>query len=135
MAKESTIRKKCKEELLGRDYVVWIPTRNRFGSGVTHTKDYYKAGDDIFNIFDLIGWKKDKILFVQYTGVKPKKYKNKKGKIKKYDNFINVYERERKIMNFINKYKLKLPKGVKVEVWGYVDREGFVIKKEIETNT
>lgn len=113
MAKESTIRNKAKEKLVSEGYVVWIPTRNRFGAGVTTWQDGKKAGDDIWNIFDLIGWKEDKLIFIQYTSVS------------------NIRKREKKIRSFIDKHKLSIPKSCRAEVWGYKDRKGFTHKIKI----
>lgn len=113
MAKESTIRTKCKEELIKDGWVCWIPTRNRFGAGVTHTKDGYKMGDDIFNIFDLVAWRYNKMLLIQYTT---------KGL---------TSTRLKKIKKWISKNKVSLPKGVSAEVWGYTDRVGFDKKIKI----
>lgn len=107
MAKERTIRDKAKKELIEMGYVVCVPNRSRFGAFSTYFQDEHKQGDDLFGIFDLVAWKEDEILFVQYTS------------------HAGVYARRKKIETFMKENNCKVPKGCRIEVWGYTDRKGF----------
>lgn len=118
MAKESLIRQKATEKLLQDGWVINIPTRTRFGSSNTYWLDKNgdkerKGTDDIFSIIDLLAWKDNELLLVQYT--------SKTG----------VLARIKKINKFIKKHNIKIPDGVKIEVWGYENRVGFERVEEI----
>ena len=115
MAKERTIKNRAKEKLIDDGYVVWIPSNSRYGSGITHNKYNYLQGNDIFNVFDLICWRGDKMKFIQYTSLS------------------NVSTRVNKILEFIKRNTLKIPEGIDLEVWGYEDRIGFTRSEKIIT--
>ena len=105
MAKEKTIRKHCKNNLLEQDYTVCVPNRSRYGAFSNYLPKH-KQGDDLFGIFDLVAWKDDEMLFVQYTAKSA------------------ISTREKKVKEFLDNADVSLPKGCKAEVWGYVDRSG-----------
>lgn len=107
MAKESTHRKKAKKKLLDDGYIVSTPCRSRYGAFVTDWGDDNKRGDDLFTIVDMVAWKKDQILFVQYTD----------------DTHFGSHVT--KIKDFIEEHNLTFPEGVEMQVWGHEHRKGF----------
>ena len=112
MSKEATIRKHAIEDLLEDGWILFVPTRRRFGSGTTYMGEEVKQADDIFTLFDLIAWKKDEFLLVQYTSKS------------------NIRTREHKIKGFLAKHSLELP--CRAEVWGWEDYKDFTSKIKLD---
>lgn len=83
--KETAIRQKVKKELQFDGFLVWYPPRTRWSG-------------DIFTIFDLIAWKKDKMVMIQLT------------------TYSNMSARCRKIRNYCKLYSLDYPE---MWVWGW----------------
>lgn len=113
MAKEATHRKRAKEELLEQGYIISTPCRSRYGAFVTDWGDDSKRGDDLFNVVDMVGWKKDEIIFVQYTDLS------------------HVGSHITKIEDVLDKHDLTVPDGIVFEVWGYENRKGYTRKETI----
>lgn len=107
MAKEATIRKHARSNLLQQDYAVSVPCRSRYGAFVNYTsEDDHKRGDDLFGIYDLVAWKNDEFRLVQYTSVS------------------NMNARVKKVENFLEKADVTIPAGCSSEVWGYIHNSG-----------
>jgi len=114
MAQEKYIRKKATKKLKEDGWVLSVPCRSRYGTFRNHFPDKDQTqGDDLFEIFDLVAWKNGEIFFLQYT--------SKNG----------VSSRMNKIRYFLEINEVEIPKGCKVEVWGYEDRKGFTRKEKI----
>jgi len=106
MASEKTIRQHCKQTLVEDGWVVCTPNKSRYGSLTITWESDFSQGDDLFNIFDLIGWRADEMLFVQYTT---------KG---------NTAAREKKVDEFMSEFDVTLPDGCTAEIWGYKNQSG-----------
>lgn len=114
MAKEDTIRKHAIEELTSENYVVYVPSRTRFGSGTTYAKNKdSKQGNDMFTVFDLAAWKAAEFFLLQYTVAEA------------------ITTRRNKIQSFMKEHDLEIP--CRAAVWGYEDRKGFTRKIELNS--
>lgn len=109
MVKESSIRKKVIEELNRDGWIVTTFMRSRFGGTITYTPEgELLRGDDAFTIFDGIGWRGNKKIYIQWTSK------------------ANMSTRRKKIKEFKRKYDL----NGKCHLWGY-DKAKRKFKKEI----
>lgn len=89
MAKEAETRKKAVKELTKKGWVVWYPAKVRFKQ------------NDIFGIIDLQALKGSKLRHIQLTTMP------------------NIARCRRKILNFFNKKRVKLP----VEIWAWQKKQ------------
>lgn len=113
MAKEETIKKHAREKLIEEGYVIYTPNNTRYGSGVTRWEGETKRGNDVYNIIDMMAWKEDEILLLQYTDT------------------TNTSTRVKKVKKFLNKHSVEVPEGCRLEVWGYKNRKGFTKVEKI----
>jgi len=96
MVKEPETRKKAVQQLISRGWLIWYPSKVR-----------YKQ-NDIFGVIDLLALKKKKMRYIQLTSLS------------------NLARQRKKILNFFEKKKVKLP----VEIWVWHQRKKkFKIEK------
>jgi len=95
MAKESETRKKAVQELRGNGWVVWYPCKVKFKQ------------NDVFGIIDVLALKGRGMKNIQLTTLP------------------NVSAKRKKIMNFLEEFKVELP----VEIWCW-DKKRKKFRKE-----
>jgi len=88
--KEETLKKKANIILKTNGWEVWFPPNVK-----------WKKQKDIFGIWDGIAWREDQLLFFQLTTMK------------------NKAARGKKIIDYMNKYYLDLPRSVKGQIWAW----------------
>ena len=114
MAKEATIRKHARNKMLTDGYTLSVPCRSRYGAFMNYyTAEDKERGDDLFGIYDMVGWKADEWRMIQYTSVS------------------NMKAREKKILEFFEKTGVILPPCASSEVWGYKHGSGGEFEIEI----
>jgi hypothetical protein len=101
---EKNIKKIVKDTLEKDKYLVWYPPVSRFAPKFKYCDEQHSA-KDIFTIFDCLALKDSEIRFIQYTSQK------------------NMKAREKKIMDFYDKWDVFLP----AEVWGVESKTNIKI--------
>ena len=97
---KALVRKQLEKE----GYLVWYPPVSRFAPKFPYCDETHSA-KDIFTLFDCLALKDSEVRFIQYTSIG------------------NIRAREKKILNFFEKYKVFCP----CEIWGVREDKTFKI--------